>query len=380
MGTHPIFESDFDCLTDMSGDAGNNKSISTQLMQNPELLAALQSKLDGLTGMNSDYIRSLPAPVKRRIKALKNLQKRHMEIECNFHKEMHLLELKYEALKVDLEKKRRAVILGDYEPTEEESTWTYDVDDEEDEEENEAKIEQVDETKKETTKSEPMEPEMKGIPEFWLTIFKSSPPLDQTIEDHDEPILEALRDVRCKLANDADNMAFTLEFEFGPNDYFENEVLTKTYHLSNKLDEEDPLGYEGPEIIRCSGCAIKWKKDMNVTEKIVKKKQKHKGTGTVRTVEKKILNDSFFNFFNPPEVQEDEELDEDTEALLDSDFHIGSIIKDRLCTRAVLYFTGEAQAMERDDDEDYDGMDEGEEDEDEDYKPADGEKPECKQQ
>ena len=80
---------------------------------------------------------------------------------------------------------------------------------------------------------------------------------------------------------------------------------------------------------------------MNITEKIVKKKQKHKGTGTgkssidqidskcslVRTVEKKILNDSFFNFFNPPEVQEDEELDEDTEALLDSDFHIGSIIK-----------------------------------------------------
>ena len=55
--------------------------------------------------MNSDYIRSLPAPVKRRIKALKNLQKRHMELECNFHKEMHLLELKYEALKVDLEKK-----------------------------------------------------------------------------------------------------------------------------------------------------------------------------------------------------------------------------------------------------------------------------------
>ena len=50
----------------------------------------------------------------------------------------------------------------------------------------------------------------KGIPEFWLTIFKSSPPLDQTIEDHDEPILEHLRDVRCKLAPDAENMAFTL--------------------------------------------------------------------------------------------------------------------------------------------------------------------------
>ena len=46
----------------------------------------------------------LPAPVKRRIKALKNLQHKHMELECAFHKEFHLLELKYEALKADLEK------------------------------------------------------------------------------------------------------------------------------------------------------------------------------------------------------------------------------------------------------------------------------------
>ena len=73
---------------------------------------------------------------------------------------------------------------------------------------------------------------------------------------------------------------FILEFEFGQNDYFENEVLTKTYNLQNKIDEEDPLGYEGPEIISCKGCQIKWKKGMNVTEKIVKKRQKHKGSGT----------------------------------------------------------------------------------------------------
>ena len=75
-------------------------------------------------------------------------------------------------------------------------------------------------------------------------------------------------------------MIFFSEFEFGQNDYFENEVLTKTYNLQNKIDEEDPLGYEGPEIISCKGCQIKWKKGMNVTEKIVKKRQKHKGSGT----------------------------------------------------------------------------------------------------
>ena len=50
----------------------------------------------------------------------------------------------------------------------------------------------------------------KGIPDFWLTILKSSPPIDQTIEDHDEPILEALKDIRCKLAEDPNQMAFTL--------------------------------------------------------------------------------------------------------------------------------------------------------------------------
>ena len=82
--------------------------------------------------------------------------------------------------------------------------------------------------------------------------------------------------------NDPDDSIINdfLEFEFGQNDYFENEVLTKTYNLQNKIDEEDPLGYEGPEIISCKGCQIKWKKGMNVTEKIVKKRQKHKGSGT----------------------------------------------------------------------------------------------------
>merc|ERR1711990_987208 len=389
MGTHPIFESDFDCLTDRlrmstsggGGDAeGNTKSISSQLIQNPELLAALQSKLDGLTGMNSDYIRSLPPGVKRRIKALKNLQKKHMETEIEFHKEFHLLELKFQNKMAEFAKQRKMVVLGEHEPTDPECLWEHD----EDEEDQKVTIEQVDETKgaqpMDASGNEAMATDAKGIPDFWLTILKSSPPIDQTIEDHDEPILESLRDIRCKLADDADKMAFTLEFEFGQNDYFENEVLTKTYNLQNKIDEEDPLGYEGPEIISCKGCQIKWKKGMNVTEKIVKKRQKHKGSGTVRTVEKKILNDSFFNFFNPPAIQEDEELDSDTEALLDSDFQIGSCFKDRLVTRAVLYFTGEAQAAEREEEFDEDMYDEGDEGEDPDFEPKEGEQADCKQQ
>lgn len=33
--------------------------------------------------------------------------------------------------------------------------------------------------------------------------------------------------------------------------------------------------------------------------KTIKKKQKHKGRGTVRTITKQVPNESFFNFFNP---------------------------------------------------------------------------------
>ena len=37
-----------------------------------------------------------------------------------------------------------------------------------------------------------------------------------------------------------------------------------------------------------------------MTVKTVKKKQKHKGSGTTRTITKTVQSDSFFNFFNPP--------------------------------------------------------------------------------
>ena len=38
----------------------------------------------------------------------------------------------------------------------------------------------------------------------------------------------------------------------------------------------------------------------------------------------------------------EDEVDEDTEALLAADFEIGHFIRERVVPRAVLYFTGEA--------------------------------------
>lgn len=53
--------------------------------------------------------------------------------------------------------------------------------------------------------------------------------------------------------------------------------------------------------INFARCEIDWKNGKNVTVKTIKKKQKHKGRGTVRTISKQVANDSFFNFFSPPE-------------------------------------------------------------------------------
>lgn len=53
------------------------------------------------------------------------------------------------------------------------------------------------------------------------------------------------------------------------------------------------------------GCEINWKKGKNVTVKTIKKKQKHKSRGSVRTVTKSVQADSFFNFFSPPAMPED---------------------------------------------------------------------------
>ncbi|KAL1790273.1 nucleosome assembly protein 1-like 1 [Sigmodon hispidus] len=68
------------------------------------------------------------------------------------------------------------------------------------------------------------------------------------------------------------------------------------------------------------------KKRKNVTLKTIKKKQKHKGGGTVHTVTKTVFNDSFFNFFAPLGVPENGDLDDDAEAILPADFEVGHFL------------------------------------------------------
>ncbi|XP_068674197.1 nucleosome assembly protein 1-like 1 [Montipora foliosa] len=394
---------------DQTGSLPLNEATAA-IMQNPRTLAALQAGLNRIIGQQSGYIQSLPKPVKRRIKALKNLQVECAKVEGIFYERVHALECEFAEKFKPLFDKRRSIVNGLVEPTDEECQWPSDEEEEADEKEEKGegdvsqlsgdvkeKVTIEDEEKVETTD---LPDDVKGIPEFWLTAMKNVDTLAEMIQEHDEPILKHLLDIRVIFTGPDSNvdttqypqptpMGFVLEYHFSPNPFFSNNVLTKSYKMKCEPDDDDPFAFEGPEIISTSGCHIDWKKGKNVTQKVVKKRKGSPGKGQTRFVRKTVKNDSFFNFFAPPEVPEDEaDMDEETEALLAADFEIGHFFRERIVPKGVLYFTGEAleddfeEEEEEEGDEAEEGDGEEDDDDDPDYQPPqDGEKPqECKNQ
>ncbi|KAF7248652.1 Nucleosome assembly protein 1-like 1-B [Varanus komodoensis] len=135
-----------------SGEDANSKArqLTVQMMQNPQILAALQERLDGLVGTPTGYIErysmfssvfwpfcnilfsvnKVVSIVKRRVNALKNLQVKCAQIEAKFYEEVHELERKYAALYQPLFDKRSEIINAVYEPTEEECEWKTDAEEE----------------------------------------------------------------------------------------------------------------------------------------------------------------------------------------------------------------------------------------------------------
>merc|ERR1719153_1823366 len=103
---------------------------AASLLQDPAVMAALQNKLGTMVGQSSGYVASLPAPVRRRIKALKKLQLEATKIEAKFYEEVHALECKYHSLYSPIYVKRALVTKGDHEPTDQEAEWPSDSEEE----------------------------------------------------------------------------------------------------------------------------------------------------------------------------------------------------------------------------------------------------------
>lgn len=80
---------------------------------------------------------------------------------------------------------------------------------------------------------------VKGIPGFWLQCMANHPTVSSLLGEGDGPALEALTDV--KLEYSEDYSGFKLSFHFAPNEFFTNEVLSKSYTVNpDLLDDTTP--------------------------------------------------------------------------------------------------------------------------------------------
>lgn len=222
----------------------------------------IQNKLGGLVGQSSGYIESLPTPVKRRVAGLKGVQKEHSKLEAEFQEEVLQLEKKYFAKFTPLYQKRAAIVNGETEPTEAEiQAGEEDEEQSDDEEEDKA-----------AAKTEESAEVVKGIPEFWLSAMKNQISLAEMITDRDETALKHLVDVRMEYL---DKPGFRLIFEFADNEFFNNNIITKTYFYQNES------GYGGDFIYdHAEGDKIEWKEGKDLTVRIESKKQRNKSKST----------------------------------------------------------------------------------------------------
>jgi len=314
------------------------------VLNNPNAVQGLNNS--ARFGASANYEQQ-PANVRARVRALKNLQLQTLEIEKKYFQEVHALECKYEKLYEPLMKKRAEIVTGRHEPSGKETEFNEDLD--------------------EQAVNNNVDNSIKGIPDFWLTVFKNVDKIASTISEADEKILKHLVDVRLNMIENP--MGFELEFEFEPNQYFSNTVLKKSYKLANEIDKEAPFSYEGPEVVDCQGTEINWKSDeLNPTKSVHQKLKKNKSKGTVKKVHEEVNEESFFNFFSPPAVpnpKSEEEYDEEVRLVLEEDFEIGEVLRQAVLHEAVLCYTGEAIIDEEDDYDIYDDeMDEDDSDDD----------------
>jgi hypothetical protein len=182
--------------------------------------------------------------------------------------------------------------------------------------------------------------------------MKTNEVLSEEIQERDEPALKYIKDIKWSRIEDP--KGFKLEFFFDTNPFFKNSILSKTYHM---VDEDDPI------LEKAIGTEIEWYPGKNLTQKILKKKPK-KGSKNAKPITKTEVCESFFNFFNPPQVPDDEEdIDEETadelQGQMEHDYDIGTTIRDKIIPHAVSWFTGEA--VQADDFEDMGDDDEDDE-------------------
>lgn len=246
-----------------------------------------------------DDLLDLPEYIVQRVASLLDLHEQRDKIMEDYLKERAALEQKYQGLYQPLYDERAQIIAGARDGEQVEG--------------------ELDETG---------EPKVVGIPSFWLTVMHHYEVVGALITEEDESCLQHLQDVKC--IDDADATGFKLEFHFGPNEFFKNSVLTKTYEVPNLLLNDEPI------LKNVHGCKIHWVEGKELTFRQVVKKQRGTGknAGDTRTVTKKERRDSFFHFFDPPTMPPMSDMNEEEadrlERVFDHDFDVAQAFRTQL--------------------------------------------------
>jgi len=308
-----------------------------------------------------EVLNDLPLKQRKAVYALKDNHAKVRAIRQQQDGETKALEMKYMSFAAPLFEERRKIVNGEREVTDAEvaqgeqaskATSKVEAVEEEKEEEETTKprrgVAAAKSKKAETEEGKASEPGtgegLKGIPDFWLTAITNNEVTMDSVTPRDREALSALQDVTFKYIDDDPFKGYELGFIFGENRFFTDKVLTKRYIQERENDE--------PILARTEGTKINWKsKKDNLTVIIKTKQQKHRTKKTVRTVEQEVKCDSFFNFFDPPRIpqedddpeEEEDDIDfEELEERIEYDYEVGNTFKDRIIPRAVDFFTGAA--------------------------------------
>ncbi|KAG7176616.1 protein SET-like [Homarus americanus] len=147
------------------------------------------------------------------------------------------------------------------------------------------------------------------IPNFWVTAFVNHPQISAILEEEEEECLHYLTKLDVEEFDDIKS-GYRIKFHFDENPYFENEVLTKEFHLGSTGDPAS------------QSTDIKWKEGHNLVERFRQRMQQGErgGTGRKRPLELR----SFFSWFSD---HGDPSADE-----------IAEVIKDDMWPNPLQYF------------------------------------------
>jgi len=214
---------------------------------------------------------------------------------------------------------------------------------------------------------------------FWLQAFQNADVFAEVLEEHDEPVLEYLQDVKRTYTDTDGNIekGFTLEFVFKENPFFSNSSLT----MEVVTDFDPCKPYIDSHCVEMKSSAIEWKAGKNITVEMVAKKTKGGGAKKAKQKAKapkeepreSLFRMLFANIKQGEATPEDlktlmgVEVDDDDEdiakMLLERAYELGYTILEEIVPYAVRFYTGEAGDAESDS---HDEEGESEEDDDDD--------------